>query len=140
MPSAADTYKILIADDHDLVIDGYKSVIQTTAEFIVAGVAKNGHEVQTFFETQTCDIIILDINMPEMNGIQTIEYLHGKAPSLKILVISMLNSPLLVKKVIEPVCLVNKDHLLANLSKDSPNDNSKILSDVAKDSSEKVIT
>jgi DNA-binding NarL/FixJ family response regulator len=84
-----------------LVIDGYKSVIQTTAEFEVAGVAKDGHEVQTFFETQNCDIIILDINMPHMNGIQTIEYLRDKASSLKILVISMLNSPLLVKRVIE---------------------------------------
>ena len=101
MFSSADTYKILIADDHDLVIDGYKSVINSTAEFEIAGVAKNGKEVQTFFETQTCDIIILDINMPDMNGVQTIEYLNNKTPSLKILVISMLTSPLLVKKVLD---------------------------------------
>jgi two-component system nitrate/nitrite response regulator NarL len=94
-------YKILIADDHDLVRDGYKSIIQKSKDFEIAGVVGNGKEVLTFFETHTCDILILDINMPKMNGIQTIEYLNNKVPSLKILVVSMINSPLLVKKVIE---------------------------------------
>jgi len=101
MHSPKEKYRILIADDHDLVIDGYRSVIERTTEFEIAGVASNGKEVMTFFEMQKCDIIILDINMPSMNGIQTIEYLHDKAPSVKILVISMINSPLLVKKVVE---------------------------------------
>ncbi len=101
MHNSGEKYTILVADDHDLVIDGYKSLIRNTPDFEIVGVAENGKEVQTFFETQTCDIIILDINMPEMNGIQTIEYLHHKAPYLKILVISMIISPLLIKKVLE---------------------------------------
>lgn len=101
MYNSKDKYTILIADDHDLVIDGYKSVIQTTKEFEIVGIAHNGKEVQTYLETQKCDLIILDINMPSMDGIQTIEYLKQKAPTIKILVISMINSPLLVKKVVE---------------------------------------
>ena len=84
MSSAKEKYKILIADDHDLVIDGYKSVIQKTPDFEIVGIAHNGREVLTFFEMQTCDIIILDINMPTMNGVQTIEYLQHKAPSLPL--------------------------------------------------------
>ena len=94
-------YKVLLADDHDLVIDGYRSVLRGVPEFEIVGVAKNGLQVQTFFEKQSCEIIILDINMPGMNGIETIEYLKKKRPQLKILVISMLNSPLLFKKVKE---------------------------------------
>jgi len=101
MHSFTDTYKILIADDHDLVVEGYRSMINSINGFDVVGVAKNGIEVQTFFETKTCDIIILDINMPLMNGVQTIEYLKNKASHLKILVISMLISPLLVNKVVK---------------------------------------
>ena len=84
-----------------MVVAGYKSMINSITGFEIVGVATNGKEVQTFFETNTCDIIILDINMPLMNGVQTIEYLKNKAPTVKILVISMLISPLLVNKVIK---------------------------------------
>jgi DNA-binding NarL/FixJ family response regulator len=101
MPKSEGKYKVLIADDHDLVIQGYQSVIQETTDFEIVGVAHNGKEVMSFFERGSCDIIILDINMPKMNGVQSIEYLKQKLPSLKILVISMIVSPLLVKKVID---------------------------------------
>ena len=101
MHNSSESYRILLADDHDMVIDGYRSVLQHAPGFEIAGVAHSGKEVQTFFETSNCDLIILDINMPDMNGLQTIEYLHRKVPTLKILVISMINSPLLVKKVIK---------------------------------------
>jgi DNA-binding NarL/FixJ family response regulator len=95
-----DTYKVLIADDHQMMIDSYASIISEMREFKVVGAVKNGKKVETFFETKDADLILLDLNMPQMNGAQTIEFLKQKRPKLKILVVSMITSPLLVKQVI----------------------------------------
>jgi DNA-binding NarL/FixJ family response regulator len=83
--------KILIADDHQMFIDGLRSVLEDSAEICVVGEATNGLQVLECCQQQEVDIVIMDINMPEMDGIQATRELLKKHPSIKILGLSMYN-------------------------------------------------
>jgi DNA-binding NarL/FixJ family response regulator len=83
--------KILIADDHQMFIDGLRSLLEDSAEIRVVGEARNGLEVLECCKGQPVDIVIMDINMPEMDGIQATRELLKKHPSIKILGLSMYN-------------------------------------------------
>jgi DNA-binding NarL/FixJ family response regulator len=83
--------RVLIADDHQMFVDGLKSLLVEEKDMCVVGEAKNGHEVLEFCEHERVDIVIMDINMPKMDGIQASKELTKKHPSIKILGLSMYN-------------------------------------------------
>ena len=83
--------KVLIADDHRLFIDGLKAMLEGTAEIKVVGEAMNGQEVLTFCAQQAVDIVIMDISMPVMDGIEATKQLVKYQPRIKILCLSMHN-------------------------------------------------
>jgi two-component system, NarL family, nitrate/nitrite response regulator NarL len=83
--------KVLIADDHQMFVDGLKSLLEESTEISVVGEARNGREVLDLCNEKDVDIVIMDINMPVMDGIQTTKELLKKKPSIKILGLSMFN-------------------------------------------------
>jgi DNA-binding NarL/FixJ family response regulator len=83
--------RVLIADDHQMFVDGLKSLLVEEKEMYVVGEAKNGYEVLDICDHEQVDIVIMDINMPLMDGIQTSRKLSKKHPSVKILGLSMYN-------------------------------------------------
>ncbi|MCH7411034.1 response regulator transcription factor [Belliella sp. DSM 111904] len=83
--------KILISDDHQMFIDGLKSILNFSEEIEVVGQAMSGKEVLSFCERKEVDIVIMDINMPEMDGIETTKKLILSHPKVKILGLSMHN-------------------------------------------------
>lgn len=83
--------RVLIADDHQMFVDGLKSLLEDEKEVRVVGEAKNGLEVLEICSREAVDIAIMDINMPVMDGIQTSRELSKKYPSVKILGLSMYN-------------------------------------------------
>jgi DNA-binding NarL/FixJ family response regulator len=83
--------RVLIADDHQMFVDGLKSLLEEEQELCVVGEAKNGLEVLEICDGEPVDIVIMDINMPVMDGIQTSRELSKKHPSIKILALSMYN-------------------------------------------------
>jgi DNA-binding NarL/FixJ family response regulator len=83
--------RVLIADDHQMFVDGLKSLLEDEKELCVVGEAKNGVEVLEFCDREAVDIVIMDINMPVMDGIQTSKELSKKHSSVKILGLSMYN-------------------------------------------------
>jgi DNA-binding NarL/FixJ family response regulator len=83
--------RVLIADDHQMFVDGLKSILEDEKELFVVGQAQNGFEVLEFCDREAVDIVIMDINMPLMDGIQTSKELSKKHPSIKILGLSMYN-------------------------------------------------
>jgi len=83
--------KVLIADDHQMFVDGLKSLLEESTEISVVGEARNGREVLEICGEKEVDIVIMDINMPVMDGIQTTKELLKKKPSMKILGLSMFN-------------------------------------------------
>jgi DNA-binding NarL/FixJ family response regulator len=83
--------KVLIADDHRLFIDGLKAMLERTAEIKIVGEAMNGQEVLAFCAVQAVDIVIMDISMPGMDGIEATKQLVKLYPQIKILCLSMHN-------------------------------------------------
>jgi two-component system nitrate/nitrite response regulator NarL len=83
--------KVIIADDHQMFIDGLKSLLQNEKAIKVIGEATNGEEVLEVVKRCKPDIVLLDISMPVMDGIQTTRRLHSDFPNVKVLMLTMHN-------------------------------------------------
>ncbi|MEX0735982.1 MAG: response regulator transcription factor [Bacteroidota bacterium] len=81
--------EILLADDHQIVRDGLKSLIEKQPSMRVVGEASNGRDVVRLAGELQPDVIILDIGMPELNGIDATRQIKGQYPLIKILALSM---------------------------------------------------
>ena len=85
--------KIIITDDHDVIIDGLMALLSTENDIQIVGRANNGKQLLDIIKNKPVDLIILDIEMPEMNGVEAAEKIKEKFPELKILVLTMYNTP-----------------------------------------------
>ncbi len=80
---------VLIVDDHDLFAGGLKIILDSMSEFFFLGHYKNGKELVDFLETgKTVDLLILDLQMPLMDGMQVLPFMRRKFPQVGILVVS----------------------------------------------------
>jgi len=82
---------IIIVDDHKLFRSGLKYILEESNQYQVLGEASNGQEFLDLLNHHTPDIVILDINMPVMNGIEAAKNALARFPSLSILILSMYN-------------------------------------------------
>jgi DNA-binding NarL/FixJ family response regulator len=92
--------KIIIADDHQLFIDGIKSLVKTMKNMEIVAEVNNGKELLEVLEKKTCDIVLMDINMPEMDGIEATKLVKTKHPLLKILMLTMFSSRDYIEKLL----------------------------------------
>lgn len=81
--------KILIADDHAIVRKGLKQIVADTPDMVVFGEASNGHEVIMKVSKDDYDVIVLDINMPGMNGLDVLKELKTQRLGIPVLVLSI---------------------------------------------------
>jgi len=81
--------KVLIADDHPIVREGLKQVIEKASDMKVSGEALNGQEVLDLVYREEWDVLILDFSMPGKGGLDVIRELRRERPKLPILVLSM---------------------------------------------------
>ncbi|MBI9053963.1 MAG: response regulator transcription factor [Bacteroidales bacterium] len=84
-----DHIRIIIAEDHDVSLFGLMSLFKTKKDIEVVGMAKNGMEVLKMLETKETDIIITDISMPGMDGIELSEKIKANYPHIKVIVFTM---------------------------------------------------
>lgn len=96
-----ETVKVVLADDHQIIRDGVKTLLSDVDDIEVVDEAENGDELIKKLKDQTADLVILDINMPLMNGIQAAEFIKEKYPKIKILVLSMYDEEAYVVKVLQ---------------------------------------
>lgn len=80
---------VLLADDHGLVRAGIRRVLEEAGDMLVVGEASNGNDAIQLASRLQPDVVILDISMPRMDGIETIERLVAIVPKAKILVVTM---------------------------------------------------
>lgn len=80
--------KVLVADDHRIFREGIIALLQANQHIEVAGEAENGAEVLEFLKHETVDVVLLDINMPEKNGLEVAKYVAEHYPTTNILVCS----------------------------------------------------
>lgn len=95
-----DKRRILLVDDHQLVIDGLKGFIDGLKSVTVVGEVNNGQDAITYTEILSPDLILMDIDMPIMSGIQATQEIKKKYPNVLIIIISMHNEKGLIKKLI----------------------------------------
>jgi len=93
--------RVLIADDHHLVRQGIRALLEKYPDIEVVGEAQNGHEALAFATQLKPEVLILDINMPEMNGIDVVSDLTAAAIPTSIVILSMYSDESLVKRAFQ---------------------------------------
>ncbi|MEP5611112.1 MAG: response regulator transcription factor, partial [Cyclobacteriaceae bacterium] len=93
--------KILLADDHNIVIDGLKLILSANSHFEVVGEAENGQEVLDFLEKQKVHIVVLDINMPVMDGITCAKKIKSLYKHVKVIILTMYAQKSFIEEIIQ---------------------------------------
>lgn len=93
--------RVLIADDHQLVIDGIKLMFSDETDIACIGEANDGLQALELAGKIRPELIILDINMPNLNGIETCRQIRRSFPEIKILALSMLKEVSLIKLILK---------------------------------------
>ena len=80
--------KIIIADDQEIVCEGLKKILQSDPDIKVIGIANNGQQALDLVHHQTPDLVLMDLQMPIMNGVQAIRQLRKTHPDLPVIVLT----------------------------------------------------
>ncbi|TAK41924.1 MAG: response regulator transcription factor [Saprospiraceae bacterium] len=83
-----DKIKIIVTDDHRVVASGLQALISGEPDFEVIAIAQNGLETLEILKKQTAGVVLLDINMPKMDGLETTLHIRKSYPATKILILS----------------------------------------------------
>ncbi len=87
--TAKETIKVLIADDHAIVREGLRQILGQTRDMVFAGAAENGNDAIKLARGADADVLLLDISMPDKNGIEVLKQIRKDAPKLAVLMLSM---------------------------------------------------
>jgi len=80
---------VLLVDDHKIMRDGIKAILQRDSEFRVVGEAENGSDAVQFVKRHNPDLVLMDIGLPGLNGVETTAEILRFKPSCKIVILSM---------------------------------------------------
>jgi DNA-binding NarL/FixJ family response regulator len=92
--------KIMVADDQGLILHSLVNILEAVDDFDVIGTAQNGLMLLHLLEEKKPDVIIIDINMPKMSGIEVTKIIDGKMPWIKIIALSMYSHPQYIKEML----------------------------------------
>jgi two-component system, NarL family, invasion response regulator UvrY len=81
--------KILIADDHAIVREGLKQIVADTSDMIVTAEASDGHEVLALLSKNNYDVVVLDMAMPGLTGLDILKQIKRETPKLPVLILSV---------------------------------------------------
>lgn len=81
--------RVILADDHKIVRDGLKSLLNQFPDIDVVGVADNGRQLLAMTENYRPDLVLMDVSMPEMNGIDACRKISADCPATKVVMLSM---------------------------------------------------
>lgn len=81
--------KILIADDHAIVREGLKQIVADTSDMIVTAEASDGHEVLALLSKNNYDVVVLDMAMPGLTGLDILKQIKRETPELPVLILSV---------------------------------------------------
>ncbi|MCU7549106.1 response regulator transcription factor [Chitinophagaceae bacterium LB-8] len=96
-----ETITIMIVDDHTLIREAWTTYFNTNPLFHVIAEAGNGEEAIELVKQLDPDVILMDINLPGMNGIEATEQIRKAAPSAKILAVSLHTQPSYARKIMQ---------------------------------------
>lgn len=82
---------VMIADDHSMVREGIKQLLELDGDIIVNAEASNGKQCIEILNEKQTDVLLLDINMPNMNGLQVLQYIRETKIKVKVLILTIHN-------------------------------------------------
>jgi len=91
--------KLMIAEDQAIILHSLMILINSIPNIEVIGTALNGLDLMALLENEKPDVILMDINMPKMNGIEATKILDEKMPWVKVIALSMYDHPVYIKKM-----------------------------------------
>jgi two-component system response regulator NreC len=92
--------RILLADDHAVVRQGFKMILAAQPDFEIVGEAGNGREAIELAETLGPDVVVMDVAMPELNGIEATRRLCAASPRTRVLALSMHKDSVYVREIL----------------------------------------
>jgi DNA-binding NarL/FixJ family response regulator len=93
--------RILVADDHDLLRRGVKTLLESHSGWEVCGEATTGREAVTKYEQLKPDVVILDIGMPDLNGLEAARRIRTASANSEILILSVHHSDQLIREIVD---------------------------------------
>lgn len=91
----------MLCDDHQLVMDGLESMITDFDNYSIVAKACNGEEAIKILKSVTPDIILMDIDMPRLNGLEATSRIKESFPGVKVIILTMHGEPSLIKRLVE---------------------------------------
>ena len=110
-----DAIRILIVDDHTVVRDGLSSMLERQPDFSVVGEASNGSEAVERAEELHPDVILIDLRMPEMDGVETMRRIREADPEAKFIVLTTFDTD---EYIFDAIQAGAKGYLLKDTSRD----------------------
>ncbi len=107
--------RLLIADDHLVLLEGLRSLFDDVQDIECVGIVRNGREAIAFAESNELDVILMDINMPVMDGIEATRAITKTHPDVHILALTMLEQGSFIRQMLRSGA---KGFLLKNAGKD----------------------
>lgn len=92
---------IMIADDHSMVREGIKQLLELDGDILVTSEASNGKQCIELLDVERTDVLLLDINMPIMNGLQVLQYIRENRMKVKVLILTIHNEVEYLMRAVE---------------------------------------
>jgi len=92
--------RVLLADDHRLILDGVRRALEEDGGFTIVGEAHTGAEVLPLLEEHRPDVVVLDVRMPDMDGLQCLEEVKRRHPEVKVVMLSASSNPELIESAL----------------------------------------
>ncbi len=93
--------KVVIADDHEIFRDGLKLMIESANNIQLIGEAANGVELVNLVEKNNPDIVVTDIKMPQMDGVEATKIIREQYPHIEVIALSMFDDEQLILEILE---------------------------------------
>ena len=107
--------RIVIADDHEIVRRGLRSLLEAQPGWQVVAEAMTGREAVARIAQLKPDVVVMDISMPEMNGLEATRQVLKRMPKTEILILTMHESEQVVREVLEAGLILGKNRLFRSV-------------------------
>src|SRR5437764_270867 len=92
--------RILLVDDHQILLQGLRGMLESHPDYEVVGEASNGRIAVEMARELKPDAVLMDVAMPDLNGIEATRQIVGESPSIKVIALSMHEDPLFVREML----------------------------------------
>jgi DNA-binding NarL/FixJ family response regulator len=93
--------RLIVADDHPVIIDGIKTILEREKDIVILNTVNNGEQLLESLEKEKPDLILMDINMPGINGIEATKKISSGYPEIRILAFSQYKEKRFVKQILK---------------------------------------